>query len=548
VDELERVPDWCKVLIVQGRDPENPTKYQSRSETLFAVCCGLVRAGVDDETIYAIITDPDFGISESVLDKGRTAERYALRQIERAREEAIAPELRELNERHAVIANYGGRCRVIEEIIDATTNRPRLTSQSFDDFANRYLNRRVEVGRDKGGQPTYMPLGKWWLHHHLRRQYDRVVFTPGREVERAYNLWRGFACEARPGDCSLFLDHVRQNVCGGNEEHYRWLLGWMATTVQHPDSPGYTAVVLRGRRGTGKSFFVRTFGSLWARHFLHVSDPKHLVGSFNSHLRDCVVLFGDEAFYAGDRRHESILKTLITEETISIEAKGIDVEQSPNYLHILLASNDAWVVPAGFDERRFFVLDVSDSRAQDEAYFRAIHEQLRAGGREALLHRLLTHDLSGFEARSVPRTAALQEQKQLSLDPESEWWLSKLLEGRLLPTHEGWGGRVLQHDLLYDFIQHARHFAPPGRRSNATRLGIFLRNVCPREGGPWPRIVREAKAAEAVMLDGSRRTVPQPYYLVFPPLGDCRRFWDGKFGNRSAWPGTEEVKGDAGPF
>lgn len=550
IEELsDRVPDWCKVLIVQGRDPENPTKYQSRSETLFAVCCGLVRSGVDDETIYAVITDPDFGISESVLDKGRTAERYALRQIERAREEAIAPELRELNERHAVVANYGGKCRVIEEVRDATTGRPRLTSQSFEDFGNRYMNRRVEVGRNKAGLPVHEPLGKWWLSHPMRRQYDRVVFAPGREIEGAYNLWHGFDCEARPGDCSLFLDHVLQNVCGGNESYRDYLINWMATAVQRPDSPGYTAIVLRGRRGTGKSFFAKTFGSLWGRHYLPVSDPKHLVGSFNAHLRDCVVLFGDEAFYAGDRRHESILKTLVTEETISIEAKGLDMEPAKNYLHILMASNDHWVVPAGADERRFFVLDVADSRAQDGAYFGAIQEQLKSGGREALLHLLLTRDLSRFEVRAVPRTRALQEQKELSLDAEAEWWYAKLLAGRLLPTQEGWE-RVLQDDLQYDYIQHARHFAAPGRRSNATRLGIFLKNMCPRSDRPSPELVKGERPAEATMLDGSRRTVPRPYYFVFPDLAVCRRHWDEKFGgNGSAWSSEKETSGgDASPF
>ncbi len=74
VDDLpEAVPDWCKVLIVQGHDPDHPTKYPSRSESLFAVCCELVRAECDDDTIFAVITDPDFEISASVLGEGAAA-------------------------------------------------------------------------------------------------------------------------------------------------------------------------------------------------------------------------------------------------------------------------------------------------------------------------------------------------------------------------------------------------------------------------------------------------------------------------------------------
>jgi hypothetical protein len=196
--------------------------------------------------------------------------------------------------------------------------------------------------------------GSWWLKSPHRRQYHGLTFAPGRDVEGFYNLWRGFAVQAIPGDCSMYLTHLKDVICKGNDQYFVYLISWMARAVQQPDSPGQVAVVLRGAQGTGKSFFAKVFGQLFGRHFLQVSDPKHLVGSFNAHLRDCVILFGDEAFFAGDKSHESVLKTLITEENMQIERKGFDVEQSPNYTHLIMASNSQWVVPAGANERRFF--------------------------------------------------------------------------------------------------------------------------------------------------------------------------------------------------
>ena len=44
---------------------------------------------------------------------------------------------------------------------------------------------------------------------------------------------------------------------------------------------------------------------------------------------------------------------MITEPTLAIERKGQDTETVPNMLHILMASNNQWIVPAGLDERRF---------------------------------------------------------------------------------------------------------------------------------------------------------------------------------------------------
>lgn len=67
-------------------DPENPGRWPSRSEAVHSVCCQLVRRQVPDNIILGILTDPEFGISESIF---RTAdgqpvpspEEYARRQI-----------------------------------------------------------------------------------------------------------------------------------------------------------------------------------------------------------------------------------------------------------------------------------------------------------------------------------------------------------------------------------------------------------------------------------------------------------------------------------
>jgi hypothetical protein len=39
-----------------------------------------------------------------------------------------------------------------------------------------------------------------------------------------------------------------------------------------------------------------------------------------------------------------------------------------------MASNNDWVIPAGPDARRFFVLNVSDARKQDFSYFEKINK------------------------------------------------------------------------------------------------------------------------------------------------------------------------------
>lgn len=541
VDDLgDDVPDWCKVLIVQGQDPTNPTRHQSRSEALWAVCCELARRGIDDRTIYSVITDPDFLISASVIELGARAERYAIRQIARAREEAEDPNLRDLNDQFAVISDFGGKCVVLSETYDHALDRARISRQAFADFEKRFQNKRVQIGtKSDGTTPVFEKLGKWWLNHERRRQYDTVTFAPARDLENVYNLWRGFACEARPGDCSLYLDHVRDNVCRGNDLYYQYLMGWFATAVQYPARPGYVAIVLRGTRGTGKSFFARTFGSLWGRHFMQVADPKFLVGSFNQHLRDCVVLFGDEAFYAGDRKHESVLKTLITEELLTVEAKYADAETAANYVHLIMASNEDWVVPAGFRERRFLVLDISDERAKDTRYFGAIQKQMDSGGREALLHLLLSWDLNGFDVRDVPATGALAEQQIHSMTGLYAWWRSKLADGAVLDSDDDWDQVVPCSTLGHDLTNYMQRC---GRdKVTLNRLDLFLDKVVP--GGVTKRRLREPK--EVRCLDGSLTVVERPRVYQFPSLEACRLHWQRHIEAGAKWRVIKED--DGGP-
>ena len=530
LDDLDQyeVSDRVKVIIVQGMHPDEiKDGDNSRSAWVFDCVTRLVKCGVPDQMIYSILTDPDFGISESILENPNS-ERYAKRQIARARQYAIDPQLLEMNERHAVIRNFGGKCVIIEEVMDHAVGRTRVTKTSFTDIRNAYMHLQVEIGENDKGEKQYSPLGAWWLKHPQRRQYDTLCFAPCKEIPGAYNLWRGFGVQAIPGDVEPFLEHLRVNLCDNNEVYFEYLVNWMARAVQFPDRPGETAIVLRGDQGTGKSFFAKEFGALFGRHFLTVSDPKHLVGSFNAHLRDCVVLFGDEAFFAGDKKHESTLKTMITDDMITIEAKGVDVEPTRNYTHLILASNSEWVIPAGSAERRYFVLDVKPYKRQDSMYFRNLVDFMLAGGREALLHYLMTRDLKGFQVRHVPQTEALQHQKLWSLPPMEEWWFTILSSGEMHPSLSGWPSEIMCELLTGSYTKYTASFNIT-RRGNATQLGRFLSKVVPL----LKRVQRQVLVDEKI--EGTVVSVQKrPYFWQFPSLAVCREAWEETYG-RANW-------------
>ncbi len=525
--------------------------HPTRSEQQFAASCALVRASVPADDHFAMLLSPDWpGLSDSVLDKGRDAERYAQRQVERANEDAIDPALREMNDRYFVVKSLGGKFRVCHEVRDDELNRYKLVAQRREDFTAAYMNRFVTVGakttKDGKTVDQSMPAGEWWLRHEHRRQYEQVVFKPSGEAPGEYNLWRGFSCDPTEGDWRLLDWHMFEVVCRSDFDAYGYLLSLLAYWVQHPAEPGHVAVAIKGKKGSGKGILWREYGAIWGRHFFHISNPKHLVGDFNAHLRDAAFVFADEAFYAGDKKHESILKTIVTEPWLMIEGKGIDAEQYANRIKLGLASNSEWVVPATEDERRYFMLDASSRKIGDRAYFAALHQQMNAGGRAAMLHDLLTLDLTDFDPRDVPKTLALAQQVQHGREPELIW-LDDLLEDGILPdaargddadfaySHERtWTGQ--RYDGLWE---HAIRCEPALRNRGWNSLAAFLKD----------------RGCDTGIRSGSRSDQRQRG-VRFAPLRAMRQRRDKELsrtgypwrgGIDAAWKATDEVLPDYGP-
>lgn len=533
LEELQQLNRRVKVVIQQGHDPNRPLagEDQSRSAWLFYAVCKMEKAGLSDDVIYAIITDPKYLISESVRDKGGQMERYAIRQIQRAKEQGIDADLRELNDEYAVVKNKGGQCLIAQHLPDPLLNRRTLTYMSFEAFKKAYMNRKKEIELDDGKTMTKR-LGDWWLEHGNRRTYEYETFAPLRNIPGAFNLWRGFAVDSIPGDKHEgFLRHVREVVCSGVPKIYDYLIGWMAMMVQYPARPGHVAVVLQGGRGIGKGFFINHFGYLWGQHYVHVYKPEHLTGKFNSHLQDCVLLFADEAFFAGDKRHESTLKGIITEDHLAIEAKGVDVTTSSNCVHVAMASNEKWVVPAGMDERRFLCLGVNETRKRDSTYFQAIENDLKNGGYENLLHFLETYDLTDFNVRDVPNTKELQSQKVRTMQAETEWWHAKLENGDIIDG-KGWPKYVFSLELARDYAVYRQSWAL-GAHSNSTKLGQFLKSL----GLVKKRLTGQH---EVMQMNGKVAKMDRPWVYVLPSLKDSRKTWDG-MGGPFEWPEEDTI-------
>jgi hypothetical protein len=447
-----------------------------------------------------------------------------------------------MNAQFTVMTSLGasGKVRVaywIDDASNAAAKNPRqsLVLQCKDDFL---LKMKPATGFIEGkvnekGAPMRVEIGPWWLQRFDRGEATRLCFRPdlqpGCRVKGQMNLWRGYGIAPVAGDWSLLREHLRTYVARGDEAHFAYIVGWMAWVVQNPGRRADVVLVFKGTKGSGKNTAFDSLCMMLGQHGKAVSNPRHFTGNFNAHLQDCALLFANEAVPPNDKHTEGVLKALVTDSTIPIERKGVDVEHADNCLSICMASNERWCVPASLDERRFAVYEIDSEGRRDVAYWTALHAQLDNGGRAAMLYDLLEAELGDWHPRSTPpKTDALVEQQIHGLRG------ADALIQQMLSTGENWG-----------FADGADVKVPDGCVFVGTSV---LAEASASKEAFGRRAVDIAKALQRACRDadcaGTRFPVPHQRGksvrgYVLPPLAEARRRWADSTGLDVDWPDVD---------
>jgi hypothetical protein len=418
--------------------------------------------------------------------------------------------LEEFNKIYCVVRVRG---KTLVCYFEEDSGREEVSFQSFDDFKKYHCDELVATF--PYGMLKLVPLGEWWLTHKHRRKYKGIVFKPGKngtipETPGYLNLWRGFAVEPAKGDWSLMQRHIEEVIADGNLVHAKYILNYCAWMAQNPGERAEVALALKGDRGVGKGCFLEEFlQRIFGQHSFTATSMDHIVGKHNAHLQDCVMLFANEAVWPGLRAAEGTIKSIITAEWVYVEPKYVNRYGVRNCIHLIMDTNEDWMVPAGPRERRFAVFDVSSKHIQDRLYFAPIFAEAKNGGPAAMLHDLLAMDLKGWHPRDdIPQTKALRQQQVRSLPGELGWWHDILDEGRL-PSFPPLAAARCPTKWLYE--DYRRTVGPHAMSSTA--LGILLNRLAPG-------------------LTKSEGTFSTPEGKVsgncyrFPSLAECRKAFD----------------------
>lgn len=390
-----------------------------------------------------------------------------------------------INHQYCMVLN-GANALVIKESFD-DTGKAEIQYIAPTQLQKWGANRRLAYKND-GGDRKQCPAYRQWESHSDRRTYDSVTFSPNRITPSCFNLWRGFNIEPVYTDghpkIKRFLSHLLDNVCDGNEGNYEYFITWIACLFQMPEKKPDVAVVLRSKdRGTGKSKIAEVLSRLIGFHCVKVSNTKHLTGSFNAHLQTALLVHVEESFWAGNPSDAGIIRDLITSHTIAIERKGVDVVEIQSYHRFMMITNNDWAVPASYDERRFFVLDVANHQKQNRDYFAALTADLEGGGYEELMDYFMGHPIER-DINVVPRTSGLQNQIIMGLEPHEKFWLDCLHNKNIgfidISETGKWG--IASRDLYDEYLEFSRRMSVRIPLTDR-QLGKQVRKMCPSRGG-----------------------------------------------------------------
>jgi len=363
----------------------------------------------------------------------------------------VRPEVVGLNKRYAV-ARMGSDVAVVDFRSPVASLSEKGGGVEYtigylkvETFKRLLAGQFIEL-KDAKDEVKKIPLAAWWLGDKHRRQYDGVMFSPGRELPaNILNLYTGFAVDAIEGDVSPWLEVLQEVI--PNLEQRTYALKWIAWKIQNTGGVPDTVLILTGEKGAGKNSLFDPIGVIFGKHAMFTSSVHLVIGQFNINLMDKCLVVMDEAVFAGNPQEQDRIKSVVTAKSTMYEAKGMTPVQGINYTAFVSLTNHAWTWAATGDERRAAVIETASGLKGRFDVWAKYHTWVKGAGPSALLHYLQGVNLTGFNPRSIPKGEALRRQIELTAlrDPSVAWWSNCLSEGRVT-YRDGSGERLIELD------------------------------------------------------------------------------------------------------
>lgn len=214
---------------------------------------------------------------------------------------------------------------------------------------------------------------KRWIKDENIRVYQNMVFEPENRIGKKhqeginYNLFAGY------NDCireelvnmeSLRVFHmIGKELCGGDQEHYEYLLKYFAYKIQFPNKKIPLSIIIRGKQGTGKNIWFNLMMSLIHKsNYLSTAEPDDLFGTHAEGWFRKLFVNINECEGGKTFDYEGKIKSAITEDKATCNPKHLRPFEVDLFALLIIFSNKINPIPIDVrsKDRRFIVFETTD--------------------------------------------------------------------------------------------------------------------------------------------------------------------------------------------
>jgi hypothetical protein len=276
---------------------------------------------------------------------------------------------------------------------------------------------------------------------------DHVRFLP-EEPSRAViidnlgrkglNIYIPARVETRAGDISRWLDWLSRLIPDDSDR--KIILDYLAHCIKFPGYKIPWSPLIQSTEGAGKTIFREMLMHCLGDCYVYQPKAQELIKSgstFNAWMRAKLMIIVDEIKVDERRELVEILKPMISENRIEIQAKGVDQDVEDNVANWLFFSNFKDAVPISKNGRRWCIIFSALQSAADleragmtQAYFQSLFEWLRREGYAALAHYFKNYPIErGQIPMRAPESTSQNEAVDYSRSPIEQLIVDAVADG-----------------------------------------------------------------------------------------------------------------------
>jgi hypothetical protein len=346
--------------------------------------------------------------------------------------------------------------------------------------AKDYYSKFTFVIKDKDDKDESINPFDIWINNIDRRDITDIIFDPsGKELQSKYNIWKGYKYnntgEYNVDNIEPFVQHIKNIICNGDEELAEYVIKWFAQIIQRPWDKTKVGLIWRSEaEGVGKNIILNLIKDIiGSEYYYSTSNLEHLIGNFNADAEAKILINMNECLWGGDKKKEGRLKEFITEDTLTINQKGVKTYNIDNYANIVITSNSDWIIGVNQNDRRWQMIECSETKYEKDYYTTLVNTNI-----QDLTNYLYSIDLTDYQATKIIKTQLHNEQVELNMDTAELFW------GNVLEKKEI-GGRWLNKPLtlkkseVHKFYTESDIFGQHDHKVNNVQFWKKLRKISP---------------------------------------------------------------------